>query len=201
MKKNLFILMAVMILSGLSVNAQKIVLKSGSFDFLKDQKVLLAKFDYSDVSVGKFDKEADYIAQKVEEYNKSKPGMGDSWKESWLSDRPTRYEPQFEELFNEYMKPKGISCDRNENSAKYVIEVQTTFIEPGFNVYVTRKNAMINANVRFIEIASGKEMALIEVSNCPGRDAFGNDYDTGLRIQEAYAKLGKSIAGFVGKNL
>jgi len=56
MKKIAFLLVAQLIVSGVLINAQKVVLKSGSFDFLKGQKTILVKYDYSNMAVGKFER-------------------------------------------------------------------------------------------------------------------------------------------------
>jgi hypothetical protein len=37
------------------------------------------------------------------------------------------------------------------------------------------------------------------MTGVPGRGAMGNDYDTGFRIQEAYAKCGKETGAFLAK--
>lgn len=201
MKKSFFLILIIALFSAPFVNAQKMVLKNGSFDFIKDQKTVLVEYDYSNLGVGKFDKEDDYITKKMAEYNKDEAGKGDKWKEAWFNDRAGRYEPKFELLFNENMAARGLKCDKAASDAKYVMVVHTTFIEPGFNVGVTRKPAYINVEIFFKEAASGKELAVLSVQNCPGRDAMGFDYDTGYRIEEAYAKLGKSVAAFINKNL
>jgi len=201
MKKTFFLVLAAALFSVPCINAQKMVLKSGSFDFIKDQKIVLVQYDYSNLGVGKFEKEEDYIAKKMADYNKDEAGKGDKWKEAWYNDRPGRYEPKFELLFNENMAARGLVCDKKVSDAKYTMMVHTTFIEPGFNVGVTRKPAYINVDVIFKEASSGKELAVLSVQNCPGRDAMGFDYDTGYRIEEAYAKLGKSVAAFINKNL
>lgn len=198
MKKNFLLFIAAFLMSAFAVNAQKMTLKSGSVDQLKGQQVILVQYDYSNLGVGKFDKEEDYINKKVEDYNKSEAGKGNKWKESWKSDRNARFEPKFEQLFNETTQNGKV--DPKATDAKYVMIIHTTFIEPGFNVGVTRKPAFINVEVTFKD-ASGKEIALVTVQNCPGRDAMGFDYDTGYRIEEAYAKLGKSMASFLNKQL
>lgn len=195
MKKLLTLTIMAFFFTGLCINAQKITLKNGSFAPLKGEKTLLVEYDYSDLSVGKYDKEDDYIAKKVEDYNKGEAGKGEKWKESWKADRAARFEPKFELLFNETANNMKV----NAADAKYKAVVHTTFIEPGFNVGVTRKPAFINAEITFTEISSGKEIAFVTVQNCPGRDAMGFDYDTGYRIEEAYAKLGKSLAGYINK--
>jgi hypothetical protein len=134
----------------------------------------------------------------VADYEKDEAGKGKKWEESWKADRPNRFEPKFELLFNE--NTSGVKVDSKAGTAKYKVLVHTTFIEPGFNVGVTRKPAFINAEIIFTE-ADGKEVAVITVQNCPGRDAMGFDYDTGYRIEEAYAKLGKSLAAFLNKQI
>ena len=201
MKKIVLFVLIQLVISGICLHAQKIILKSGSFDFLKGQKAILVKYDYSNLSVGKFDKEDDYIAQKVADYNKDEAGKGDKWKEAWFNDRPKRYEPKFEELFNNYMKEKDLQCGQTLPGATFEMNIHTTFIEPGFNIGISRKPAYINVDIRFLESGSGKEVAVVTVDNCPGRDAVGFDFDTGYRLEEAYAKLGKSLSGFILKKL
>ena len=201
MRKLFLMALALSYLSSMSLSAQKLVLKSGSFDFLKGQQSILVEYDYSNLSVGKYDKEDDYVKQKTADYNKSEAGKGDKWKEAWFNDRASRYEPKFELLFNENMAAKNLKCDKAASDAKYAMFIHTTFIEPGFNVGITRKPAFINVEIKFTEVGSDKELAVVTVQNCPGRDAMGFDFDTGYRIEEAYAKLGKSMAGFIGKKL
>ena len=62
-----------------------------------------------------------------------------------------------------------------------------------------RKPAYIDAIVTFKDRASGEEVAVVKVDNVPGMDAMGYDFDTGVRIEESYAKLGKSLANFIAK--
>ncbi len=59
---------------------------------------------------------------------------------------------------------------------------------------------MINVEVIFVETANpDNQIAVIEMTNVPGRGAMGNDYDTGYRISEAYAKCGKSLGALLVK--
>ena len=46
-----------------TTNAQKVKLISGKLNVLKGQSDLLMEYDYSDMAVGKYKKEADYIAK------------------------------------------------------------------------------------------------------------------------------------------
>ncbi|MBN2480146.1 MAG: hypothetical protein JXB19_00260 [Bacteroidales bacterium] len=199
MKKIILFAVALALISNVSVRAQRINLESGSFDFLGGQESLLVKYDYSNVSVGKYENEEDYIADRVEEYNKDEAGKGDQWKEAWLSDRPDRFEPKFEEVFNENIDAINVRCSQTAEDAAYEMIVHTTFVEPGYNVGISRKSASIDAEIIFREIASGNEMAVLTVENCQGLGAFGFDFDTGYRIEEAYAMLGRTVARYVLK--
>jgi len=201
MKRLLSLILIQMLISGFLLNGQKITVKKGNLDFLKGQKSLLVTFDYSNMAVGKYDKEDDYIAKKSEDYNKSEAGKGDKWKEAWKADRASRYEPKFEALFNEYSGKTGITGKRDVTDAQYEMNIHTTFTEPGFNIGITRKPAYIDLIITFRNKSTGEEAAVLNVDNCPGRDAFGYDFDTGYRLEEAYAKLGKSLAGYIIKQL
>ena len=89
--------------------------------------------------------------------------------------------------------------NRTVTDAQFEMNVHTVFTEPGFNVGITRKPAYIDVEVKFKNISSGEEVAVLTVDNCPGQDAMGFDFDTGYRLEEAYAKLGKALAGYILK--
>ncbi len=177
--------------------AQSVRLKEGSLDMLKSAPRMNVAYDYSQMGVGKFDTEGEYIAQKKAEYNKKETGKGDGWEKAWKADRKNRFQPQFEELFNKYAGKLSIG---DYPSAQYTLIFKTTYTEPGFNVYVTRKNAVINGEVWIVETTNpDKAVAKITVMKSPGRTFGGNDYDTGERIQEAYAAAGKALGKFLAK--
>lgn len=178
--------------------AQKVKILDGSIDALKGQTKMNVVFDYSNMGVGSYSKEEDYVTKKVKEYNEKEPGRGDDWAKKWEGDRKNRFEPSFMELFNK----KSPVIIGNFADAKYTMKVRTTFTEPGYNIYVTRKNASINTEVTIYETASpDKAICTIQGLNFPGRTFGGNDYDSGTRLSEAYAKAGKDLAAFIIKNL
>lgn len=193
MKKLLCVLSIALLAGSYSAHAQKVKLLDGSLDALKSEEKLNLEYDYSDMGVGKFESEADYLAKKKADYDKKEPGRGDQWESSWKADRKNRFQPQFEELFS---KHSGMTAG-NIPSAKYTLIFKTTYTEPGYNVYVTRKNAEIDGEALLVETANkSKVIARMSVLNCPGRTFGGNDYDTGERIQEAYAVAGKGLGKF-----
>ena len=179
-------------LFGLQTIAQKVKTTSGSDDILKPESSINIEFNYDNITVGKYKNEQDYITAKTEEYNKKEPGKGDTWAASWKRDREARYEPKFIELFK---LSSGMSIITD---AKYTMIVKTISIEPGWNIGISRKNAEIDLEVWIVETANkSNKLATFTISNVPGGTAFGYDFDTGLRISEAYAKAGKSL----GKSL
>ncbi|WP_212002794.1 hypothetical protein [Chitinophaga sp. HK235] len=170
--------------------AQKIKLVEGDLSALKNEKQLNVEYTYNQLKVGKFDNEDDYIRKKTEEYNQKEAGKGDNWAKAWKDDRKNRFEPKFEMLFNEN---SDIKAGRFPE-AKYTLVFHTTFVEPGFNIGIMRKNAYIDAEVLIVETASKKPVAKMSLDNAPGRIFGGFDFDTGVRIQEAYAVSGKKLA-------
>jgi hypothetical protein len=197
MKTIAFLLAAGMVISFSHGSlAQKVVLKSGSLDPLKDQTEIRVEYAYNDMMVGKM-KEADYVAKKTKEYNDKEAGKGDTWADTWVSDRETKFQPRFQEGFDNFTNLAGVNFHIDPNSAsKYRMVVHTTFTEPGFNIYMTRKNASINAEVTFYD-DSNKEFAMVTITNSPGSGIWDLDYDTGTRIQEAYANAGRALAAFI----
>ncbi len=156
------------------------------------------EFTYDNMSVGKFAKEQDYLDKKRGEYNEKEKGRGDRWVESWKADRKNRFEPKFLDLFS-----KRSGLDGGEKpGAKYTLIFNTNFTEPGYNVYVSRQNAYISGTAKIVETKDrNKVLAEFKVTRMPGRSFSGYDFDTGERIQEAYAKAGKEVGAVVKKEM
>lgn len=192
MKKLLaFAAIALFAFSG-NLKAQKIKVLEGSIDAVKAESSINLEYTYDNMSVGKFDKEEDYIAKKKEDYNNKEAGRGDTWAKAWVDDRKNRFEPKFEELFTEY------SDKSNSKKAKYTLIFKTIFTEPGYNVGVMRKNAQINAIALIVETANpANVIAKISVDKALGRTFGGYDFDTGGRIAEAYADAGKALGKYL----
>lgn len=176
--------------------AQKIKLIQGDLGALSGQTSLNVQYDYSSFTVGKNLTEAQYIQDKKKKYNDDEPGRGDTWEKSWINDRESRYEVQFKE---EFEKQSGMTIGNNPN-AKYTLIFKTTHVEPGYNIYVSRKNASLDGEAWIVETANPSNViAKMSVDNCPGRTFGGYDYDTGTRIQESYAVAGKGLGKFLKK--
>lgn len=175
----------------MNANAQKIKTVDGDLSVLKGETTINVEFEYDGMSVGKYDKEVDYVKAKTDEYNKKEPGRGDTWAKSWVNDRASRYEPRF---INAFQDATNMSVKKD---SKYTLIFKTTSTEPGYNIVISRKNAEIDAEVTIIETATKKKIASLTVKNAPGRIYGGYDYDTGVRITEAYAVSGKRLGKYI----
>ncbi|MFH0866405.1 MAG: hypothetical protein V1904_09420, partial [Bacteroidota bacterium] len=179
----------------------KIKVVTGDLNFLKGEKMVNVQYDFSEMKVGGFDEE-DYVSKKVEEKNKKEAGSGDKWKEAWENDKTTKFEPKFEELMNKYLLDDSITVGQDTSGTNYTVILKTTFLEPGYNVGVSKKPAYINVDIIFVANSDPtKNLTKLVMTNVLGQGAMGYDYDTGYRISEAYAKCGKSLAAYIDKNI
>ncbi len=185
-------LLVALAFSAIQATAQRIKTIEGDISVLKSETTISIEFTYDNMSVGKFDKESDYIDKKKNEYNAKEAGRGDNWAKNWISDRKMVFEPKFIDLFEKTtdMVVKA--------GAKYTMIFHTTTTEPGYNIYISKKNAEIDAEVTIVETANrSKVIAVIAVKNAPGRTFSGNDYATSDRILECYAVAGKKLGKFI----
>ena len=182
---------------GTIVHAEKIRVTDGDLGALKGEKKLNVEYDYSGMEVGK-KTEKEYVDEKKEAYNDKEKGRGDKWEKSWVSDRTKRFEPRFKESFND---AADLQIGNNP-TAKYTLIFKTVFTEPGYNVGVMRRNASIDGEVLVVETADhSKVVAKLTCEDCPGRTFGGYDFDSGERIQEAYAMAGKGLGKFFNKHI
>lgn len=187
------LILILLIASSVSAYSQRLKLIEGDLSALKGQTGLKTEFNYDDMSVGKFPKESDYVAQKTKDYNAKEAGKGDAWAKTWVDDRSERFEPQFRELFNKY---SGLSTVAED--APYTLIFKTIKTEPGWNVGVARSSAFIDGEAWIVDSKSpDKVIAKISIAKSPGRDVFGYDFETGARLSEAYAKAGKELGSFI----
>jgi hypothetical protein len=191
-----FLLIVLTLISVVSYG-QRIKLIEGDLNALKGQTSFNTEFTYDNMIVGKEMTEKEYIKDKKTKLDEKEPGRGASWEKNWIDDRTSRFAPQFRELFS---KHAGVSVVNEK--APYTLIFKTTRTEPGWNVGVMKAAAYIDAEAWIVETTNRKKIvAKISVIKAPGRSMMGNDFETGGRLQEAYAKAGKELGGFIKKQL
>jgi hypothetical protein len=190
-----------------ATSAQKITLESGGLGFLKGQAILNLEYVYENVKVGKKTEE-EYVQGKVQERDKKQPGAGEKWLSSWKDDRPSRFQPRFEEEMNKALSRRKLNVRTDQTNAPYTLVLRTLLVDPGWGfmpgmiMSMGRHDARLDVVAVFVETGSrGKELARVTVTRVPGRGAVftGTDLDSGYRLQEAYAKCGKELGRFIAK--
>jgi hypothetical protein len=194
-RKNLIILLFSIIAFSPAV-AQKLKLMEGDLSALKGQTEVKTEFTYDDMIVGKDMAEKDYINEKKGKFEEKEKGRGEKWEKAWYDDRKERFEPQFRELFAKHSMMSTVG-----ENAPYTMIFKTTRTEPGWNIGITKMPAFIDGEAWIVDSKDkSKVIAKISVRNSPGRSAWGMDFETGARLQEAYAKAGKELGAFIKKN-
>lgn len=198
MKRKLLLMLAVTVM--FQLQAQKIKLTDGNLKFLKGEELIDISFTYDeDLKIGKLS-EADYISKKMADAEEDEPDRGEKWKAMWYEDRQVHFEPMFIELINEYVDKKDVVFRPDIRNAKYKMIVNTVFIEPGYNIGISRKSASIDLEITFVPIDDDSTVLLrIMIYGSPGRSMSYGDYDSGVRLGEAYAKAGKELGKFLIK--
>ncbi|MBU2973003.1 hypothetical protein [Zobellia sp. B3R18] len=192
-----FVVMALLVVSANSF-AQKMKVSKGDIKNLKDISVYTLEFDYSNLEIPKYDSEDDFLEDKMAKREEKEAGKGEEFKKSWFADRQDRYEPKFIESFNKRFDDGEVSVSMED--ADYTMKIHTNKIYAGYNVGVVRKNAEIDATITVYETANPSNVLLEgKYSDVQGYGAMGNDYNSGYRISECYAKLAKNMAGFIIK--
>lgn len=196
MKKQILLLLAGAFV--FQLQAQKIKVTGGSLASLKGQDKFDITFTYDkNLKVGKLSEEQ-YMEKKMAEADEREPGTAEKWKSMWYEDRSVHFEPKFQELLNNYTK--NVIFRPGINGAKYMMIVNTVFIEPGFNVGVARKNASVDLEIKIVPVENESEvLTTIMIYGAPGHSMSYGDYDVGIRVGEAYAKAGKELGKFLMK--
>lgn len=179
--------------SGSAGAAPMTALNSGEISSLDKVKTVNIVYDYSDLGVGAFRKEEDYIKKHSEDLEKKEKGSSEKFKTDWPAARKKHYEPKFEELFNK-VGPKeiGMTGTNYSTSSDYTLLVHTVFIEPGANAGIYKKPSYIDLECVFKD-KDGKELCVFYLKNAVGAQAAGFDFAVESRLVESYAKAAKML--------
>ena len=176
--------------------AQDVDIIKGNLVLLKNEKTINIEFTYDKMGVGDFNKEADYIKTKKEEYNAKEAGTGDSWAIKWQEDKAMKYEPKF---ILGFTKTSEMTVSKD---AKYTLIFNTKALEPGYNVGVSKKNAGIDGTVTIVETADRTKKVIVLSVDRPGENKWrGAAFDAGSRIADAYYLSGQKVGKFIKKNV
>ncbi len=198
MKKQPLIIFALLITS--FAFAQKSNILEGKWGNLKNITKFNLVFDYSNLEIPNFESEEAFLKEKMQMREEKKQGDGERFKKSWFADREDRYEPKFIESFNKRWSKNEVEVDKDLEEVQYVLNIHTTFMYAGYNVGAWRQNSKIDAILTVYDIKNPENILFkVKYTKAEGNGAFGNDYNSGYRISEAYAKLAKTFAAELKK--
>lgn len=197
--KKILLTTVVLLMSLVAGNAQKVKTVDGNPDAIKGDQNVNVIFTYENLKVGKMDESA-YLEREIAERDAKEAGTGDEWLKKWEYDKTYRYPPKFIQLFNNYGGDYfGTNIEEEVANSKYTMKVNTSMIEPGFNVGITRRPALINQEIYVYETSNPDNILYhATILKSPGTSVI-NDYDTGERIKEAFAKSSKTFCKFLSK--
>lgn len=212
MKKISFLLIAFLVaLTASNSFSQK--LKSGSLHHIKGEKIINITYDYSNMAVGKFATEAEYLKKAADDRNAKDPGSGDEFVSKWNAAKTEKCQPAFEEDFNNQAEDCGL-VGKSDPSAKYTLLVHITFVEQGVETVVmgTAKSASVNMSIDLVETTMPNDIiATIELDGAKpkakpkmsvgGVSVSKTSYDATLRIAECFESAGKQVGKMICKNL
>lgn len=178
----------------------KIEILSGNPKYFRNAINYHVRFDYSDLKVGQYADEQSYIEYMKDDAEKRKEGSSGNWVKKWYSDRALVFQPKFMELFNKISGNK-ITIDTVYKNQKYVLSLNTKFIEIGFNKNFTKSPTYINVIATIYEPNSSEKPLIISMLNVVGDEVFSSYSDDYRRIEEAYAKCGKELAKYMLKEI
>ncbi len=185
----------------MGLSAQKMKIKTGNFDFLKEQQEINVVFEYGHMKLLKKNlSETQYITEHAAELEEKTKGKGETWKKQWAAARELIWQPKFLELMNRYfLKDHNINFAEGLSEAKYTLIVETVWLYPGWDAGVMKQPAKVTTLLKFVETAN-KDNVLVEVTsqNAPG-DQWGSSFSNEDRLGEGYAKTGKSFARLILK--
>ena len=197
--KNIFIIAFLLVTT--SLVAQKANVTKGDWKDLKGITEYTLEFDYSDLEIPKYDSEEEFLEDKMAKREEKEPGTGEQFKESWFSDREEYYEPRFIETFNDRYKDGAVKVDRDLGSADYTMKVHTTFIYPGYNVGVVRKNSKIEVTIDVFKNDNPDNIIFsVDYTKVEGAGNGGYDFNSGQRIADDYIILSRRLVKDMYKN-
>lgn len=168
-----------------------------SLGYLKGQKAVKVKIDFSKSSMGNFSSESEFVADKVREKNRKKAGSGNDWKREWDSDKEN-FGSYFQQQLNSTLSKRNIDTQFSTSAkrSKLTVVVHITHLETGFNVGIMSKPSHLSARIELYNSKNLKKaLTTYEVRVARGNAAYSQTQ----RLEAAFNNLaygfGKFLAG------
>ncbi|WP_128331051.1 hypothetical protein [Apibacter sp. HY039] len=190
-KKTIYSLFSLFIT--LLINAQKMEVLSGDFNFLKNVKEINVVFDYSDVTFyRKKMPESQYIQLRSDQVEAKE--TTENWQQTWNEYKEIKFPDKFFASANKYIEPNTITFTKNSQSP-YTLIIKTIWIRPGSAIL----QALVSTTLHFVETNNpSKELLVISSKEAPGKSYA---IHRNIIISEGYAMTGKKLANLLNKKI
>lgn len=180
---------------------QKVSLESGDLSFLKDEKEINVKFEFSDLKFYNENlSEKEYIAKKRKEIeDKKDKAEADNWQKDWEKTKKESIPAKFFASFDKYAT-NGMKAVSGKKTP-YTLVVSSFWIYPGWFGGVMQQPSKASMLLKFVETKNpANELAVVKIEKSYG-DNFVGIANNNDRIAEAYAKASKSFWAKMGKKI
>jgi hypothetical protein len=196
--KKLFLLFSLII--ALALNAQRIVIKSGSFSVLKDQTEVNVEFKFDNVLMMKENVTEEQYLENRKKDVLANPKRGEAgwqkWNGEWQRYKNEEYINYFTKGLNKSYK--NISSKKANPSSKYTLLLETNWVFPGWHGGMVVMTAEITGKIKLIE--TNNPSNVLAEAEFNKFDKFVNNKEIVMeygRIAGAYESLGK----YLGKEI
>jgi hypothetical protein len=196
--KKLFLLFSLII--ALALNAQRIVIKSGSFSVLKDQTEVNVEFKFDNVLMMKENVTEEQYLENRKKDVLANPKRGEAgwqkWNGEWQRYKNEEYINYFTKGLNKSYK--NISFKKVNPSSKYTLLLETNWVFPGWHGGMVVMTAEITGKIKLIE--TNNPSNVLAEAEFNKFDKFVNNKEIVMeygRIAGAYESLGK----YLGKEI
>lgn len=196
--KKLFLLFSLII--ALALNAQRIVIKSGSFSVLKDQTEVNVEFKFDDVLMMKENVTEEQYLENRKKDVLANPKRGEAgwqkWNGEWQRYKNEEYINYFTKGLNKSYK--NISFKKDSLSSKYTLLLETNWVFPGWHGGMIVMTAEITGKIKLIR--TNNPSNVLAEAEFNKFDKFVNNKEIVMeygRIAGAYESLGK----YLGKEI
>ncbi len=196
--KKLFFLFSLTI--ALVLNAQRVVIKSGSFSVLKDQTEVNVEFKFDNVLMMKENVTEEQYLENRKRDVLANPKRGEAgwqkWNGEWQRYKNEEYINYFTKGLNKSYK--NISFKKASPSSKYTLLLETNWVFPGWHGGMVVMSAEITGKIKLIE--TNNPANILAEAEFNKFDKFVNNKEIVMeygRIAGAYESLGK----YLGKEI
>jgi hypothetical protein len=171
-------------------NNKRIAIVAGDAGRLAGNKKINISYDYSEMSVGKFKTEDEFLKSKTKYFRDTKAAK---FIEHWRTLRENVFEIKFAQLFNKNLLKAGMYGTNNSKDANISLHVEIIDAQPDYHSWRARPSLTV-----FCTFTDENDQMIVQYE----LTAHGSkDKSSEQRLTECYGIAGKMLAKDISKQL